>query len=378
MIIELRTSAHQLLLGTISCSIIALLDSNMDLDEHQQLQLPHLDHPEDGHSDVVYGVHLQGDHLVSASADKTARIWDVRTQCSLHPPLIGHTGSVIAVQFDAAANNDVIITGDSRGNVMIWQFSTAEAVKTIAEAHFLSVLSLHFDQRYLVTGGKDGKVKLWNRHALDVNNADVPDIFIRTTEGDRYQEYSLLATFDGHRAAVNALKLSDNTLVSGSGDSTMCIWSLQNGGLLHRVNIHQTGIACLNYNGHFIVSGSTDYSVRIYDVNRKVEVACLKGHTNLVRCVQTVFDDRGEVKTILSGSYDGFIRVWEQVPGSQEWRTQRQVQISDFQAHDDVHSHEQAKGFGNRIFSVDLDAKRSVCSGQGPVIRVWNVRSPSK
>lgn len=54
-----------------------------NLDEHRQLQLPHPDHPEEGHTGIVYGVHLQGDHLVSVSADNTARIWDLATQRSL-------------------------------------------------------------------------------------------------------------------------------------------------------------------------------------------------------------------------------------------------------------------------------------------------------
>ena len=350
--------------------------THWNLDGHQQLQLPHPDHPEDGHADVVYRVHLQGDHLVSVSADQTARIWDLRIQRSLHQPLIGHTGSVIVVQFDAAAHYDVIIAGDTDGNVMVWRFSTGEAVRTIVEAHDESVLSLHFDHRYLVTGGRDRKIKLWNRHSLDVNNTDIPEFAVRPAEGDRYQEYGLLATFDGHDKAVLALKLKDNVLVSGSGDSSMCIWSLQTGEILQRVNIHQSGVACLQYNGRFIVSGSTDNSAKIYDVDQHAEIACLEGHTNLIRSVQTVFGNNAEVKTIVTGSYDGSIRFWEQVPGSHEWRTQQQFHISGFQAHEDAHPDNEANSFSNRIFSVDLDAKRFICSGQGPMIRVWEFRSP--
>lgn len=356
-----------------------MLESNSmhwNFDTQRQLQLPHRDHPEDGHTDVVYGVHLQGDHLVSVSADHTARIWDLRTQRSLHPPLIGHTGSVVAVQFDAAMHNDVLITGDTDGNVMVWQFSTGEVVKTIVEAHYETVLSLHFDERYLVTGGRDSKIKLWNRHSLDVNHTDVPQFAIKPAEGDQYQEYGLLAIFDGHHAAVNALKLRDDVIVSGSGDSTICIWSVQTGDILHRVNIHQSGVVCLQYNGRFVVSGSTDNSARIYDVDRKREVACLEGHTNLIRSVQVLFDDNAEAQTIISGSHDGSIRVWEQVSASREWRTQHRFHISGFRAHEDVHPDNGPDSFSNRIFSIALNSKRFACSGQGPTIRIWDFRSP--
>jgi WD40 repeat protein len=379
LIIKLPTTVRRFILNFINCSIIMLFDSSThwNLDVYRELQLPHPDHQDDGHTDVVFGVRLQGDRLVSISADHTARIWDLRTQRSLQPPLIGHTGSVTAVQFDAATHYDIIVTGDTDGNVIVWRFSTGEVVKFIAEAHHETVLSLHFDQRYLVTGGRDGKIKLWNRQSLDVDNTDVPKFAIRPAGGDRYQEYSFLATFDGHHAAVNTLELGDKVLVSGSGDSTICIWSIRTGEILHRVNNH-SGVACLQYNGRFVVSGLTDNSARIYDVAQEVEVACLRGHTNVIRSVQAVFNDCAEVKTIISGSYDGSVRVWEQVPGSQEWRTHHQFDFSGFQAHEDVHSHDEEHRFGNRVFSVDLDANRFVCSGQGPMIRVWDLCSPSE
>lgn len=354
------------------------LDSSKhwNLDEYRQLQLPHPDYLEDGHTDVIYKVHLQGDRLVSVSADRTVRIWDLETQRSLHPPLVGHTGSVIAVQFDAATNNDVIITGDVDGNVIVWKFSTGQVAKTIAEAHQDSVLSLHFDERYLVTGGRGGNIKLWNRRSMDVNDFNVPEFAVRPAEGDQYPGYSLLATFHGHQAPVNALKLRDNVVVSGSGDSAILIWSVRTGEILQKVDIHQQGIVCLQYNGRFVVSGSSDKSVKIYDGDKRVEVACLQGHTNLIRSVHAVFESREEVKTVISGGYDGSIRVWEQVPGAGEWRTRHQFHISDFQAHEDVRPVKDADSFSNRIFSVDLDANRFVCSGQGPAIRVWDSRLP--
>jgi WD40 repeat protein len=149
-----------------------------------------------------------------------------------------------------------------------------------------------------------------------------------------------------------------------------------------QINIHQSGVACLQYNGRFIVSGSTDNSARIYDVGREVEVACLQGHNGLIRSVQAVFDedDNGaEVMMVVSGSYDGSVRLWEQVPGSSglEWRTRHQFHLGDFfQAHGDLL---RADGEANkRIFSLAFDADRFVCAGQGPVIRVWDLQPPSE
>ena len=175
---------------------------------------------------------------------------------------------------------------------------------------------------------------------------------------------------------MNALKLHNNVLVSGSGDSNMCIWSLRTGQMVAKVKLHQKGIACLEYNGRFVVSGSSDNTARIFDVVQRKEVACLKGHTNIVRSIQAVVDDNGEIKTIISGSYDGSVRFWEKVPASGEWQTQHQFHIGGFQAHGDVQPDDGADNLANkRVFSVGVDTNRFVCSGQGPVIRVWDTRT---
>lgn len=351
-----------------------------DLHEQRQLQLPHPDHPEDGHNDVVYRLHLQGDYLASVSADQTARIWDLKTRRLLHPPLIGHTGSVVSVQFDAAPQSDVIITGGTDGNVMIWRFSTGELIKTIVEAHNETVLTLHFDQKYLVTGGRDTKIQLWTRHALDTTHASVPSYAVPPPETDgTYPAYSLLATFTDHHAAVNALQLQNTTLVSGAGDWTLHIRDLRTRQLLHNLSIHEMGIACLRYNGRLLVSGSSDNTVKVYDVERGVAIACLRGHSNLVRAVGAVFaDDGAEVKAVVSGGYDGCLRVWEPVSGSSGgWRTRQELYFTGFQADGDERLGREGSEFGKRIFSLGLDGKRLVCSGEGPMIRVWELAPPT-
>lgn len=334
--------------------------THWNLNERQQLQLPHSEHLGEGHTDEVYAVQLQDDYLVSASADRTVRVWNLTTQRLIYPPLTGHTGSVTAVQFDA--QDDIIITGDSRGNVIIWRFSTGETVTTIkphsedvvSSCSSETILSLCFNDRYLVTGSKDSKIKLWNCNSTDV---------------------SLLGTFDGHDNAVLALKLRDDILVSGSGDSTMCIWSLPTGEVIRRINIYQSGVSCLQYNGRFLISGSTDNSAKIYDIDQNIEIAVLEGHTNLIRSIQVTFDKNNEVKTVVTGSYDGCVRIWEQMPDPQHWRTQQLITIDAFHTDEDMHP-DNANDYSNRISSIDFDAKRLICSGHGPIIRFWDFRLP--
>ena len=164
-------------------------------------------------------------------------------------------------------------------------------------AHDESVLNLRFDDRYIVTCSKDKSIKIWNRHELTRDSPLIPTHVLPSFNNPTIDlsqpidAFSLLATFTGHHAAVNAVMIHDTTIVSASGDRTIKAWDLHTG--LHKksYNGHQKGIACVQFDGRRIVSGSSDNTVRIFDAEQQAEIACLAGHGNLVRTVQARFGD---------------------------------------------------------------------------------------
>jgi F-box and WD-40 domain protein 1/11 len=105
------------------------------------------------------------------------------------------------------------------------------------------------------------------------------------------QPYSLLMTVEGHGAAVNAMQLHGDEIVTASGDRMIKVWNIRNGACLKTLMGHEKGIACVQFDSRRIVSGSNDNTVRIYDHISGAEVACLRGHNNLVRTVQAGFGD---------------------------------------------------------------------------------------
>ncbi|CRK19254.1 hypothetical protein BN1723_011842 [Verticillium longisporum] len=54
---------------------------------------------------------------------------------------------------------------------------------------------------------------------------------------------------------------------------------------------HTKGIACVQYDGRRIVSGSSDNEVKVFDCLTGLEVASLRAHSHLVRTVQAGFGD---------------------------------------------------------------------------------------
>lgn len=107
-------------------------------------------------------------------------------------------------------------------------------------------------------------------------------------------------------------------LATGSSDGHICIWQLSDKKLLHEAGRrspqnsqdlgsaeHTGGITCLKFDpsGKFLYSGSTDKTVKIWDVETGACVETVTGHKGPVTCLDVNLD------FFVSGSEDGTLRV---------------------------------------------------------------------
>ncbi|KAF2116372.1 hypothetical protein BDV96DRAFT_491658 [Lophiotrema nucula] len=286
------------------------LEENWDTGRFTNFQLPNPAYPAEAHSECVYTIQYSGKYLVSGSRDKSVRIWDLDTQRLVRKPLVGHTASVLCLQFDERPGQDIVISGGSDCRIILWRFSTGQMLKMMESAHTESVLNLRFDDRYLVTCSKDKTIKVWTRKEIlptdeiypsstTQSKAKFPSYIINMEHIVEAQHlhfkplapYSLLMTLEGHGAAVNAIQILDGQIVSASGDRSVKVWNVRTGACSRTFSGHSKGIACVQFDGRRIVSGSSDETVRIFDRATGAEVACLQGHSNLVRTVQAQFGD---------------------------------------------------------------------------------------
>lgn len=281
------------------------LETNWEQGNFKNFQLPHPDHLDEGHNnECIYSLQYNEEYLVSGSRDRTLRIWSLATRRLVRKPLVGHIGSVLCLQFDSDPEEDIIVSGSSDSDVIVWRFSTGEIIQRLTHAHRESVLNVKFDKRILATCSKDRTIKIFNRRALKAGDAGYGMVNPVPTTVKRYgyesspmdqlpiiPPFTMIGVLEGHSAAVNAVQIVDNEIVSASGDRQIKVWDWQTGACKRTFVGHNKGIACVQYDGKRIVSGSSDNEVKVFCRETGIEVASLRDHTDLVRTVQAGFGD---------------------------------------------------------------------------------------
>ncbi|HEX7180801.1 MAG TPA: WD40 repeat domain-containing protein, partial [Thermoanaerobaculia bacterium] len=142
-----------------------------------------------------------GSRLATASEDRVARIWDVRSKKRI-AAFPGHTRQVTAVSF--SADGQRLATASADKTARIWSVATGE-VLAILGGHEVEVaaVSLSPDGARLVTASAD-EVRLWNAETGE-----------------------LLATLPGHEEDVAAASFSPDGqyVLTASPDKTVRRWA---------------------------------------------------------------------------------------------------------------------------------------------------------
>jgi serine/threonine protein kinase len=131
------------------------------------------------------------------------------------------------------------------------------------------------------------------------------------------QNWRLVHTVKGHSNSVYSVAISPDgqTLASGSSDNTIKVWNLATGWEIRTLKGHSGWVYSLAFSpdGETLASGSLDKTIKLWNLATGREIRILKGHSDSVLSVAIIYD--GEI--LASGSTDNTIKLWNLTTGHQ-------------------------------------------------------------
>ncbi|MFN5169962.1 MAG: eIF2A-related protein, partial [Cyclobacteriaceae bacterium] len=248
-------------------------------------------HSLEGHSREVNTAQFSADGqyvVTTASYDSTASIWQTNSGKLLHS-LKGHSGWVVSAQF--SADGQYIVTASSDGSAKIWQANSGQLLHSL-EGHSGEVESAQFsaDGQYVVTASYDSTAKIW-----------------QTKSG------KLLHSLEGHSSRVSSAQFSTDSqyiVTTASNDSTSKIWEAKSGKLLHSLeeNSWEVNTAQFNADGQYVVTTAVnDSTAKIWQTISGQLLHSLEGH--FFEVVSAQFSPDGQY--IITASKDNTAKIWQ-------------------------------------------------------------------
>ncbi len=253
------------------------------------LQSGKLIHSLSSHSSSVYSVGISKDSqtIVSGNQDGAVRVWSLLTGKEIRN-LSGHRSAVFSVSI--SSDSKTVISGGEDKIVRIWDLETSELVHSLSgHSNWIRAVAINPDSKYVVSGGDDMEIKVWD-----------------CSSG------TLIRNLRGHSRWIRTLAFNttNGTLVSSGDDAKIKIWNISSGELLRTVSefvLDRMYCVSVSPDGRFIIGCGRDKRIKIWSLDTWKLPQSISGHSNQINSV--VCSSSGSF--IVSGSSDNTLRVWK-------------------------------------------------------------------
>jgi WD40 repeat protein/serine/threonine protein kinase len=306
------------------------------------------------HAAAVTSVCFSGDgqHALSGSADRTVRLWEVATGHCLRT-FEGHAEGVTSVCL--SHDDQHVLSAGADGSLRLWDVSDGRCLMVFdGQGDVLTSACLSGDLRLVLAGGLSGTLYLWevptgrlvrvlHGHTDPVHSVCLrPDGLLALSAGAQFlvrNESEKLFTsgqvllwgvaegrcrspFAGQAGPATAvtLTLDGCRAVTGGGLSAIQrpgdrssggrvhLWELATGRCLGEFAGHAGAVTsiCPSVDGRYVLSGSTDRTLRLWETATGACLRVFTGHADAVTSAALSADGRHA----LSGSADGTLKLW--------------------------------------------------------------------
>jgi F-box and WD-40 domain protein 1/11 len=127
-----------------------------------------------GHRAAVNVVDFDEKYIVSASGDRTIKVWST-SSCEFIRTLNGHKRGIACLQY----RDRLVVSGSSDNSIRLWDIECGACLRVL-EGHEELVRCIRFDSKRIVSGAYDGKIKVWDLVAAMDPRAQPNSLCIKT------------------------------------------------------------------------------------------------------------------------------------------------------------------------------------------------------
>lgn len=232
--------------------------------------------------DVDFGGPRGGTLLASCSSDLTIRLWDPSDEYKNIRTLPGHDHSISSIRFvpsgaaGAPLSGNMLVSASRDKTLRVWDVTTGYCLKTFkGHTDWVRAVTPSIDGRWLVSAGNDRIPRLW-----DASSGEVKITFLgheHVVECVAFapsSSYPHLASIAGYKKPPSSSS-SGEFLATGGRDKIIKIWD--NRGTCHKTLVgHDNWVRGLVFHpgGRYLLSIADDKTIRCWDLSQ--ECKCVK------------------------------------------------------------------------------------------------------
>ena len=286
-----------------------------------------------GHSNYVYSLafSLDGKHLYSASSDKTIQSWNFVAK-KRDTCIRSTCGSINCIVINSEGTR--AYTGSDENSINIFDLTHKTEIACLGgHTRTIGDLALSKDEKLLVSGSFDNTLKVF----------------------DLSDNSEIVAFGEGvHSDYVRTVAITDNNkyVLSGSDDKLIVVWNLAEKKKEFSLEGHRNYVYSIRFTPDYkyLISASRDETLKLWDFSAKTDVYTFIGHTAAIKCLVVFHNNSG----FISGGEDSSIKVWN---------------IADKREAFTLLGHTSTV---NTLF-LTLDDVRLISGSDDRLIKVWNL-----
>jgi WD40 repeat protein len=236
-----------------------------------------------------------GKLIVTASEDRTARVWDLRSGGVVRVLRHGAGDDEWVESAQFSRDGRLVLTAGDDGTAKVWDAASGALLATLGRPGDppLYDAALSPDGRFVAAGGAGPFVRLW-----------------------RWRQRKLMMRLGGFTERVDGVAFSPaGGLVAGAGDRTVRVWRVGDrtpaAVLPGRDERDRLKSVAFNASGELLAAGSSSGAAEIWEVRTKRRTARISGHGDEVAAVGFSADG----PYLVTVGHDGIANVWAMPSG---------------------------------------------------------------